>query len=123
MASHTIPPAALGQLRHDLDTPSWGVYLVIGQVQDDAWLAAKAVIGAMARSEAYLITNSDDANEWKNDPNASGWPVGSDWGGGGPTGVCFGFGATPRIYLTREQAEDVLIVSAAYVKALELTQA
>lgn len=123
MTSHTIPPAALSQLRHDLDTPSWAVYLVIGQVQDVAWLAAKAVIDAMARSDAYLVTNSEDAKEWRKDPKASGWPVGSNWSGGEPTGICFGFGAIPRIYLTREQAEDVSIISAAHVKALELTQA
>jgi hypothetical protein len=113
----------MSQLRHDLDTPSLGVYLVLASAEDDAWPAAKAAIGAMARSEAYLILDSADADEWKNDSGVSGWPLGSAWVGGEPTGICFGYGGHPRIYLTREEAEDVATVSLAHAKAMELTSA
>jgi len=122
MSSHVIPPASLDQLQHDLETPSRNVTVVIGQEGDKAWRSARVSVGAMPRSEAYLLTRSSDASEWTDDPNASGWPAGSAWEGGTPTTICFGVGTIPRLYLNRAQAEDNVIVTAAHAKALELSR-
>lgn len=120
MAAKIVPPVALGELRRDLNNPTLAIYLVVGREQSDAWLTGESVIADMARSHAYLLTRASDANDWNDSAEASGWPEGTAWGGGEPVGICFGFGNVPRIYLTREQAEDVVVVGAAHARAQEL---
>jgi len=122
MASKVVPPVTLDELQQDLSSPTWAIYVVVGRAPSDAWLTAESVIGDVARSHAYLLTRASDADDWIDSPEASGWPEGSPWNGGTPTAICFGFGAVPRIYLTREQAEDIAVVGEAHVRAQELSR-
>lgn len=123
MTSKIVPPVALSELRRDLDNRTLAIYLVVGPEQSDAWLTGESVIADMARSHAYLLTRASDADDWNDHGAASGWPEGTAWGGGKPVGICFGFGAVPLIYLTRAQAEDVIVVGEAHVRAQELSRA
>lgn len=123
MGNHVMPP----QQRQDLDAhlarADRKVYLVVDANEEgDAWKCTKRALGDYAASEQYLATNEGDVSDLTNRNGKIGWPEGTDWEGGTPKSICFGWKQEPVFYLNIIQATDRNTVKAAYKRARDKTK-
>jgi hypothetical protein len=101
----SIPPATLADLEADLARPRRSVYVYFGNDTDAGWAAARSAVGRLAWCMTYLVS----------DREALGARL-PDWvGAKRPKGIVFGRGVVPHRLLSKEEAEDSLVV----VEAIE----
>jgi hypothetical protein len=79
------------------------VYLYIGDEHDEGWAAAEAAAGALAGLQIFLIAEADrdQVAHWiEVEPLLDENPVDE------PSGVLFGYGEEPWVFLSWDQAQS-----------------
>lgn len=120
--NYVMPPKGRKALDGHRARADRKVYLVVGAKDSEAWKRCKKSLGDYAAAEHYCATKKADVKDLLNKTGKLGWPEGTQWAGGTPAAVCFGWQADPVFYLTEEQAKDRITVKAAYRAAREKTK-